>query len=494
MLISTSASYSRVETDNRDPTLAIKSYRSSTHGTPTDTIAEMNIFKSICDNCPYIVKMRSVKFKIYWDKSVYVTKTYLHMNRHDSDLTRFIEKTCLSDRLEELESVFLQVARGLSYLHSLNITHGDVKCNNILVDYTLDCGNIVSDVRCYLCDFGASVPLADVTGYELQSVSCKPPEIYYSQKGRRIDGPKTDIWALGITILAYITGVTKRDDMYISNEIAWIYKYLKKGGNPLFFGPRRRLDQDALFDLTLFETGLGEGNLSDCIDVARVISPTVIPSGLVVSIEDMLQLKPSERLSSLDVYIERHHISRHATKLYPIQRSDDVEMWKPTVPTRMITRRRRAPMRHAAMTLNIYRSMLDKTCYIMSDMEGDATLFIYTHDLIDSCLIEGIELQPHEIYCFFLSCMNICSKMFGYGIPDLSKYKYTLTTGDIAVMEQRILECVNYIVYNPDVESYLQKILVKRTPIRSHMNLVYTYLDKDIYWGQVHYSDLVSLV
>ncbi|KAF8332037.1 kinase-like domain-containing protein, partial [Cantharellus anzutake] len=84
--------------------------------------------------------------------------------------------------------------RGLAYLHSCSIVHGDIKPENILV--------LGANRNAQLCDFGLSSILDDFTTHaETSSVMSTPryaaPELVGNVITRRNEG--SDIWAFGCT-------------------------------------------------------------------------------------------------------------------------------------------------------------------------------------------------------------------------------------------------------------------------------------------------------
>jgi hypothetical protein len=83
--------------------------------------------------------------------------------------------------------ILRDIGEALSYLHGRDLVHNDIKPANIL--YSPDRGAV-------LCDFGLSTPAAKApsgggTPYYV------PPEFI----GRKLRGPASDVWALGITML-----------------------------------------------------------------------------------------------------------------------------------------------------------------------------------------------------------------------------------------------------------------------------------------------------
>ncbi|KAJ6552329.1 kinase-like protein, partial [Mycena vulgaris] len=102
----------------------------------------------------------------------------------------------LAQRLD-FDPVFIlrDVARGLEYLHSRKICHGDLKGVNILVD--------VSE-RALLCDFGLARIKADLTSLSnrqgdsvmMGSRNWMTPELFTGSPVR----PPSDVYAFGMTI------------------------------------------------------------------------------------------------------------------------------------------------------------------------------------------------------------------------------------------------------------------------------------------------------
>lgn len=107
----------------------------------------------------------------------------------------------------------LQVAEALSYLHSNNILHLDVKPANILLD---------RDGRAILIDFGISkhydsdggqtstTPVGISKGYA--------PIEQYQQGSVANFTPATDVYSLGATLLYLLTGKTPPDAMEVTND------------------------------------------------------------------------------------------------------------------------------------------------------------------------------------------------------------------------------------------------------------------------------------
>ncbi|KAH8829981.1 kinase-like domain-containing protein [Flagelloscypha sp. PMI_526] len=121
----------------------------------------------------------------------------------NGNLNKFLLKHPSHDRV----SVLYQVTKGLQYLHSIYVYHGDVKAANILVD---------ENCCCYLADFGitALISTQTVTAALASATLGKgtfrwmAPEVLIPNPGE-ISGSRTaprDIYALACTAIEVATG------------------------------------------------------------------------------------------------------------------------------------------------------------------------------------------------------------------------------------------------------------------------------------------------
>ncbi|KAG8959518.1 hypothetical protein FRC03_007886 [Tulasnella sp. 419] len=117
-----------------------------------------------------------------------VSPWYIH-----GDVLSYLELHSDADR----NALALDVLKGLEYLHSFPVAHGDLKAENVLVD---------GDKRASLCDFGMSQFLDEatqITGFTTTNAHLGGTDRYLCPELLE-DRPKTtatDIWALGCLLV-----------------------------------------------------------------------------------------------------------------------------------------------------------------------------------------------------------------------------------------------------------------------------------------------------
>ncbi|KAG8957484.1 hypothetical protein FRC03_010081 [Tulasnella sp. 419] len=139
----------------------------------------------------------------------------------NGNVIEYLQKHPDTDR----PKLLLDVARGLTYLHSLPLVHGDVKGENVLVD---------AEGCARLGDFGMSTFIdhaLHITGFTTTTQGggtprCSAPELLYDEQKTK----KTDIWAFGCTAIQIITSLVPYPDLY---RITAIQASIMCGNPPL---------------------------------------------------------------------------------------------------------------------------------------------------------------------------------------------------------------------------------------------------------------------
>lgn len=127
------------------------------------------------------------------DTTIYLVMEYINKGDLYSLLKR--EK---KGRLTEIQArpIFLQILRGLDYIHSQGVLHRDIKLDNIL----LDNNNTIK-----ICDFGISRMI--IPDHRMTEQSGTPafmaPEII---AGQGYEGYASDLWSLGVVLYSLLTG------------------------------------------------------------------------------------------------------------------------------------------------------------------------------------------------------------------------------------------------------------------------------------------------
>ncbi|KAA3476334.1 putative LRR receptor-like serine/threonine-protein kinase [Gossypium australe] len=122
-----------------------------------------------------------------------------------------------------LHLIALGIARGLSFLHSLSIIHGDIKPQNVLFD---------ADFEAHLSEFGLE-KLITATTTEASTSSTAVGSLGYVAPEAALTGrpsKEADVYSFGIVLLEILTG--RKPVMFSQDEediVKWVKKQLEKG-------------------------------------------------------------------------------------------------------------------------------------------------------------------------------------------------------------------------------------------------------------------------
>ncbi|XP_076783594.1 sperm motility kinase Z-like [Arvicanthis niloticus] len=149
-------------------------------------LLEVEIMKTLSH--PNIVSLLQV---IETEQNIYLI---MELAQGEELLSRVRKAGCLKE--DEARSIFVQLLSAIGYCHGEGVVHRDLKPDNIIVD---DHGKVK------IIDFGLGARF--MPGEKLKrlcgALQFIPPEIFI---GLPYDGPKVDIWALGVILYHMVTG------------------------------------------------------------------------------------------------------------------------------------------------------------------------------------------------------------------------------------------------------------------------------------------------
>lgn len=94
------------------------------------------------------------------------------------------------------KSIFFQIIEGISYLHSKNIFHRDIKLENIIIKSK-------SSIKIIDFGFGTCCPKNKLLNFFCGTPSYMPPEIILKKDYL---GEYADIWSIGILLYTILCG------------------------------------------------------------------------------------------------------------------------------------------------------------------------------------------------------------------------------------------------------------------------------------------------
>ncbi|MQM08150.1 hypothetical protein Taro_041002 [Colocasia esculenta] len=154
-----------------------------------------------------IINHRSLRHpNIVRFKEVILTPTHLAIVMEYASGGELFERICKAGRFSEDEAryFFQQLISGVSYCHSMQVCHRDLKLENTLLDGS-------AAPRLKICDFGYSK--SSVLHSQPKSTVGTPayiaPEVLLRQE---YDGKIADVWSCGVTLYVMLVGAYPFED------------------------------------------------------------------------------------------------------------------------------------------------------------------------------------------------------------------------------------------------------------------------------------------
>lgn len=251
-------------------------------------VREINILQKLV-NCPNIIQLLDVDFIILSSNIILRILTPYY----EYDLDFFIHTKSLKIRLTYIEQIMTQLLEALNILHNRGIIHCDIKPPNILMD---------NNYNVYLADFGLSqevtcdknfrnLPLDIEGSYLYRAPEILTKNIFYTDK--------IDIWALGITLIEYLTTniITEpRMDFLLDNPDKnnknIIYEILT---NCIHSYESNKFNYKRVKNYKIHTS----------IDINKILNiympDIIIPNNIITKLKSMLEINPYDRANITDL-------------------------------------------------------------------------------------------------------------------------------------------------------------------------------------------------
>ncbi|XP_022079764.1 LOW QUALITY PROTEIN: cyclin-dependent kinase 13-like [Acanthaster planci] len=262
--------------------VALKKVRTDNEkeGFPITAVREIKILRQL--NHPSVVNLREIvtdkqdALDFRKDKGAF----YLVFEYMDHDLMGLLESGLVSFTEEHIRSFMKQLLDGLSYCHSRNFLHRDIKCSNILL-------NNKGQIK--LADFGlARLYHADDKSrpYTNKVITLwyRPPELLL---GEERYGPAVDVWSCGC-ILGEL--FTRKPIFQANQEIAQLELISRICGTPA------PAVWPEVIRLPLFHTIKPKKNYNRKLRDEFAL----LPKPALDLLDKMLTLDPEKRISAMD--------------------------------------------------------------------------------------------------------------------------------------------------------------------------------------------------
>ena len=251
---------------------------SDDEGVPATTLREVSILRSL--RSPYIVELSEV---VHSEPSPGSPVLFLVFEFLDHDLKQFMcTKYGKGNGMEpQLAKEFcFQILLGLRYCHSNSIMHRDLKPQNLLID--------VKTATIKIADFGLgrvySLPVNKYT-HEVVTLWYRAPEILL---GTKFYSTGVDVWSVGCILAEMIIG---KPLFQGESELEQLLAIFQMRGTPT---PSTWPGLHTLRDWHDYPDWKSE-DLTKCFPALAAMGPFGVEL-----LEQMLQLSPHTRISSID--------------------------------------------------------------------------------------------------------------------------------------------------------------------------------------------------
>lgn len=155
---------------------------------------------------PYVIQIHSI---LQRGLKIFIFMRYAE----NGDLLEYIKKN--GSILEHgAKSWFYQMVKGIKYLHSQNIAHRDLKCENILIS---------KKMNIKIADFGFARSCCDAQGSQILSMTFCGSAAYAAPEivsGHPYDPKMADVWSLGVILFIMLNASMPFDDKNVKKLLS----------------------------------------------------------------------------------------------------------------------------------------------------------------------------------------------------------------------------------------------------------------------------------
>lgn len=456
---------------NTGELVAIKSFNPYENNNPSGegllrfTMIEIECLQ-LCKGCDHILQLLRVGLQLKDGASLVKIMT----KSHTSDLDNFIKIVPIYERIRWLDSITVQLLSSLSVLHNRRILHRDIKPQNILVDYIYDSDmKLLSreGAKCYLADFGISHIFTDeeyVNEERAYTAYYRPPEVCADMAYNE----NADMWALGITLIEYITGERLITDIESDEVLAENNEILTEIFNNL--EGQSAFDGDALI----------RNEIHDNIDVVKIIKAKISEENY-------------KRISSDTLNLLKHMLEVNMNDRLMISELIGINKECPMM-TKVVAR---GPLKSEMINQGIYYMLVEWIINVCRHFKLLNNTIILSIDIFERYLSKIDNITREEIKLVALSAMSLASKLFEEIEPDMRDFvemsNGTYNSEETKKLEMIIFKELNYMLLPNEINKYLIKVSDSHDIANNIIYLSYQNMKKYHYKAnELSYDDLIS--
>jgi serine/threonine protein kinase len=443
----------------------------SSDGIPRDALREMQtsvILKGTFNTANYSSFSYKETSKSKDDTNVVFS---VFMTLYDGDLFTLAKQLNMEQRVKLLPSILYQTVEGLYELHSRSLIHRDIKNDNIFYKGEVREGRIISNLECFLGDFGLSRHLpcdSDVRAVSMSSPvyhkRYRAPEIVEGQPYSE----KADVWALGVTLLTWTSGE------------------IENLSDPLLL---EKLQEQTVEDLS------GERTLdshSGYVSLRKWFKLRGnedlyynIPSEMSEALEGMLHLNPHRRKNTAEIC----QILENACILTPITNKIHPRInWSP---------------KHPQITVGLYFRYIVIIYKLLENLNkprkqfAKPDFFLTTLDILDRYMSATSNFQLKEFHETVFTSILITGKLVGpfISVDDLSFYSssehLSSTKREIVARERQMTTALGFIFQSCETDTVLKRFPTSKSILDFY--LIFSKMREPILPCYFSYSDAVDL-